>query len=149
MARRAKPTAAKVLQGTFRQDRAVKDEVKHEEVEDLTAPDWMEGLALVKWNELAVKLKKAGVLTVVDVHNLEAFCTAYATFRKAYEEVENEGNTMPTLNGGVQKNPSVTVMNEAMRNMVTYGSLLGLDPSSRTKISGKAGDKKDNPFAKL
>lgn len=149
MAKKAKPTTAKILQGTFRKDRAAKNEVKHKAVKDIKPPNWMDGLALKKWNELAPVLQKSGVLTEVDIHNLEAFCVSYQTWRLAVDEIDKEGITMPTVKGGIQKNPAVTVSNESLKNMAMYGSQLGLDPSSRTKISGRGGDNKDNPFAKL
>ena len=36
-----------------------------------------------------------------------------------------------------------------MADMAKFGSLLGLDPSSRTRLVGNADNKIENPFAEL
>ena len=38
-------------------------------------------------------------------------------------------------------------MNEAARQMAMFGSLLGLDPSSRSRLIGEGQKKKGNQFA--
>lgn len=142
-----KPTALKLLQGTYDKSRAVENEPTYEAPSSVDAPDHFDGLALLKWNELAPLLAKTGVLTETDLHNLEAFCLAYQQFRLAQRLIDQEGFVVDSPSG-VKKNPAVTVSHEAQRNMLSFGAALGLDPASRTKISGKPGQKQANPFDK-
>ena len=89
------------------------------------------------------------VLTVPDLHNVEAFCMAYCRWREAEADITKVGITIETEKTTI-KNPSLTVVNEAKRQMVQFGSLLGLDPSSRQRLMGPKGDKgSGNPFADL
>jgi len=142
-----KPTALKLLQGTYDKSRAVENEPVYDAPATTEAPEHFDGLALLKWNELAPLLTKTGVLTETDLHNLEAFCLAYQQFRLAQRLIDQEGFVVDSA-GGVKKNPAVTVSHEAQRNMLSFGAALGLDPASRTKINGKPEQKKANPFDK-
>ena len=57
----------------------------------------------------------------------------------------------PTLfdvnTGKKYKNPAMTAANEAMKQMASFGSLLGLDPSSRQRLIGGNKEQKGNRFA--
>ncbi|WP_165946466.1 phage terminase small subunit P27 family [Pseudomonas aeruginosa] len=70
-------------------------------------------------------------------------------WRMAEEEVQSSGITVTSAQGSPMKNPALTAANEAMRQMVTFGSLLGLDPSSRTRLIGGNKKPEANPFAEL
>ena len=135
MGRPRKPTALKLLQGTYTTNRAVKDEPVYQKPKEIKAPDHLDGFALSKWNELAPLLHEQGVLTAVDMQNLECFCNAYRTYREAYQKVEREGAVIQSVKGQI-KNPAWTVCYEAQLAMLKYSATLGLDPASRTKISG-------------
>ena len=71
------------------------------------------------------------VLEPTDLHNVEAFCAAYGRWRIAEREVAQNGITVPSPMGGLVKNPAVTVINEALRQMAMFGALLGLDQAGR------------------
>lgn len=51
--------------------------------------------------------------------------------------------------GGPIKNPALIALNEADKQLIAFGSLLGLDPASRQRLIG--GNKKpcNNPFGAL
>ncbi|MNW04557.1 Phage terminase, small subunit [compost metagenome] len=80
---------------------------------------------------------------------MEAYCAAYGRFRSAEEEIQKHGIVVEGAQGGPVKNPAATVANEAMKQMATFGSFLGLDPSSRQRMQGPKKPGKANPFAKL
>ena len=63
--------------------------------------------------------------------------------------VVKDGVVVFSAQGSPIKNPAYTVANETMRQMVTFGSLLGLDPSSRTRLIGGNKATSTNEFAKL
>ncbi|ECN0819166.1 phage terminase small subunit P27 family, partial [Salmonella enterica subsp. enterica serovar Typhimurium] len=51
---------------------------------------------------------------------------------------------------GKIKNPELTAKKEQESEMSSTGSMLGLDPSSRQRLIGLAGQKKtSNPFLKM
>ncbi|MNO90371.1 Phage terminase, small subunit [compost metagenome] len=98
------------------------------------APDWMSEYAQQMWHKLAPELVESKVLTRTDLHVLEGFCSAYGRWREAEEDVTRNGITIKSMMGR-SKNPACTVANEAMRQMTSYGSSLGLDPASRARLT--------------
>jgi len=97
-------------------------------------PEWMSDYAQAMWHKLAPELVESKVLTRTDLHVLEGFCSAYSRWREAEEDVTRNGITIKTPMGR-SKNPACTVANEAMRQMTSYGSSLGLDPASRARLT--------------
>lgn len=88
-------------------------------------------------------------MQATDIQNLEAYCAAYGRFRTGEELIAAQGLVVMGAQGGPMKNPAATVINEALRHMVSYGALLGLDPTSRQRLSGPKKGSKGNPFAAL
>lgn len=148
MARGAKtiPTHLKIISGTARKDRINEKEPEYAAPASLLPPPELDKLAAEKWNELAPLLNHAGVLKITDLDCLAAFCRAYSRWRRAEKFVDEKGLVVPAANGSLQKNPAITVINESLRQMAMFGSSLGLDPSSRTRVMGKDKQGKGNPF---
>ena len=86
--------------------------------------------AQTMWGMLIPELLREKVLCITDLHNVEAFCSAYDKWRMAEESVQQFGIVVESSQGSPMKNPALTAANEAMRQMATFGALLGLDPSS-------------------
>lgn len=147
--RKPKPTAKKELAGNPGKRALNTAEPQFSEVTDIDPPEWLTERAAVMWSMLVPELLREGVLAVTDLHNVEAFCTAYDKWRMAEEEVQRTGITVQSSQGSPMKNPALTAANEAMRQVVTFGALLGLDPSSRTRLIGGNKKQKANPFAEL
>ena len=147
--RRPKPTALKELAGNPGKRALNKNEPKFSELKSVETPEWMPELAATMWETVLPELLANKVLTIPDLHNVEAFCMAYQRWREGQEDVTLNGIVIKTENS-VIKNPAVTVVNEASVQMMKFGSLLGLDPSSRSRLMGAAKDNKpSNPFADL
>ncbi|MFC4162014.1 phage terminase small subunit P27 family [Chitinimonas lacunae] len=109
-------------------------------------PDWLTAVAREKWEELAPQLAGTRVLTDVDLHNLEVFCVAYANWRAAEAEIAQYGIVIST-DFGPKKNPACTVSNECARRLAAFGAMLGLDPSSRSRLgTGSNTPQQANPF---
>ena len=142
-----KPSHLKIVSGTARPDRMNNAEPKFGAPLDLSAPSELDRLAREKWDELAPILAGAGVIKSADMDNLSAFCRAYSRWRRAEESVDKEGIVVIGGNGAMQKNPALTAVNEALRQMAMFGSSLGLDPSSRQRVMGKKPEGEGNPFA--
>lgn len=119
------------------------------EVTNIDVPEYMETLeyAPMIWKSIVPELLKNKILRITDMHNVEGFCLAYENWRQAQKEVALHGVVVAGSQGGPVKNPALTAMNEAVRQMATLGSLLGLDPSSRARLTGGGQKKKGNAFA--
>lgn len=147
--RRPKPTAQKALAGNPGKRALNKNEPDFGLVTDIDPPEWLGEHATRVWQMVVPQLLKAKVLALTDLHNVEAFCTAYDNWRLAQESIREHGIVVAGASGGPVKNPALTAANEAMRQMVTFGSMLGLDPASRTRIIGGNKQKSTNEFAAL
>lgn len=147
--RRPKPTAQKALAGNPGKRALNKNEPDFGLVTDIDPPDWLGEHATRVWQMVVPQLLRAKVLALTDLHNVEAFCTAYDNWRLAQESIREHGIVVAGASGGPVKNPALTAANEAMRQMVTFGSMLGLDPASRARIIGGNKQKSTNEFAAL
>ncbi|MFQ6574142.1 phage terminase small subunit P27 family [Pseudomonas sp. UM16] len=147
--RKPKPTAKKQLAGNPGKRALNKAEPEFSRITDVDPPAWLTARAAVVWRMVVPELLRENVLALTDLHNVEAFCTAYSNWRLAQDSVEAFGIVVQSSQGSPIKNPALTAANEAMRQMVTFGSMLGLDPASRTRIIGGREDNETNEFADL
>lgn len=121
------------------------------EITNIDVPDYMSNLefAPIMWRSIVPELCAQKILRITDMHNVEAFCMAYENWRKAQRSVANEGIVVSGAMGGPIKNPALTASNEAARQMAMFGAMLGLDPSSRARLTGAGQKKKGNAFAEV
>ncbi|NUT73539.1 phage terminase small subunit P27 family [Pseudomonas sp. C1C7] len=147
--RKPKPTAKKQLAGNPGKRALNTAEPEFSKITDVDPPEWLSERAAVMWKMILPELLRENVVALTDLHNVEAFCTAYDNWRMAQESIRENGIVVAGATGGPVKNPALTAANETMRQMVTFGSLLGLDPSSRTRLIGGNKDKATNEFAQL
>lgn len=151
MGRPAKPTALKLLQGNPGKRKLKKDGPAPAPLaETPDAPEWLGEWAVEMWGAIAPWLTQTGIMTRTDTHNLAVFCAAYERWRWAEEEVASKGITVVDAKGVLKKNPACTVINEALRQLASFGAALGLDPASRARLMGSGGpEKPENPFIVL
>jgi P27 family predicted phage terminase small subunit len=97
-------------------------------------PDFLDKIALEKWNELIPLLESMGVLTMADAGTVAAYCIAWSELQHATELLTAEGRTSTRGTGGLASHPAIQQQRSALRALLAAGSLLGLDPSSRTRI---------------
>jgi P27 family predicted phage terminase small subunit len=145
--RKPKPTAQKELAGNPGKRVLNKREPKYDELESADAPDWLDQMAKDAWSWYAPRLIAQKILTQADLHNLEAFCSSYSRWRQGEDHIAKNGVILETEQG-LKKNPASTIITEALRQMATFGALLGLDPSSRQRLTAPKGPG-GNPFANL
>lgn len=139
-----KPNAQKQL---TRSKHVNKNAVEFDLVTNAAAPIWLPPLAVEMWEKVCPYLSEQKVLTVTDLHNLEAFCNSYATWREAAEHLRLNGLVVEGATGGPIKNPAATVVNESLRQMLMFGASLGLDPASHYRLSGVKPGNDPNPFS--
>lgn len=147
--RKPKPIALKKLAGNPGGRKLNDNEPSFTLITNIKPPEWLSENALTMWQTVVPELLTNKILTVGDIHNVEAFCMAYSRWRLAEDDIKENGITIHTEKT-VIKNPAVTVVNEATNQMMKFGALLGLDPSNRQRLSGAAKDKTpDNPWGEL
>lgn len=145
--RKPKPTVRKELAGNPGKRALNKLEPKFTPITHADPPDWFDDTARQMWETVIHELCAQRVLYVTDLHNVVLFCSAFRNWHESQLEVVRAGITIET-ESGPKKNPALTAANEAMRQIATFGSLLGLDPASRQRlITPKQGS--DNPFKNL
>lgn len=147
--RKPKPTARKIAAGNPGKRVLNKNAPEFGKLAAVDRPEWLVDEAGAMWDTVVPLLCSQRVIEPTDLHNAEAFCAAYGRWRIAEREVAKEGITICGPMGGTVKNPAVTVINEALRQMAMFGSLLGLDPSSRTRLMSGSRKSAGNPFAEL
>lgn len=147
--RKPKPTALKRLAGNPGKRPLNDNEPEFTLITDIEPPTWLSDKAIIMWETVMPELLRNKVLTVADIHNVEVFCMAYNRWRQAEDDIKVNGVTI-TNESTTIKNPAVTVVNEATNQMMKFGALLGLDPSSRQRLSGAAKDNTpSNPFGMI
>jgi P27 family predicted phage terminase small subunit len=131
-----KPTAQKMLEGTYRPDRANANEAFPSVPDSLDAPDHLsEGAALDKWSELAPILSRNGLLTECDLDTLTLYCQTWARYVEAETRLQTEGSTTTAQSGYQQVSAWVTISKNTRADLLKLGDRLGLNPSSRSRIN--------------
>tara|TARA_B110000196_G_scaffold317906_1_gene332084 strand:- start:17114 stop:17587 length:474 start_codon:yes stop_codon:yes gene_type:complete len=145
--RRPKPKALKEAAGNPGKRPINQDEPEFEQLLNIEHPEWIEDeIAIQCWQHYCPLLCSSGVMTLADIHNLEMFCMAYATWRHSIAMAGKE-ITILQENGTLKKNPALSAANESFKQVQSIGALMGLDPANRTKIVVPGGGKpKDNKF---
>lgn len=98
--------------------------------------------ARTEWKRVSRGLWDLGLLTVIDVAALAAYCQAWARWKNAEKLIEKAKKTYPaggglfvqTSNGNLIQHPAVGIANRAMADLVKYSAEFGMTPSGRTKV---------------
>lgn len=157
-----KPTQAKIIQGTFRKDRAPKKEPEPKPISLIPRPpSHLSKYAKKAWKALAEELVEKGILTVIDTLALQVCCEAYGQYRLAYEAVFRPIDRKTGKRGkrtfaeymkgeNSQTTPEYAAMNKAWATFKSYLAEFGLTPASRTKLEiVEPKGKGEDPMEKL
>jgi len=139
-----KPSALKVLRGTFKPSRA-RGEV-HPDIGICTCPSWLSREAKAEWRYIVPKLERLGLLTHIDKAALVSYVTAFADLQITERVIAREGYSFSTPQGYQQVRPEVAVRNKARETIKKFLAEFGLSPSARTRINAtpkKEEDTKD------
>ncbi len=145
--RKRKPTQDKVIQGTFRKDRANLSEPEYD-IAQVVPPDLIKenDFALEEWIRITPSLISRKVLTIVDVGTVERYCMMYARWREAEDELKTTGLTIKTSNENIIQNPLVGIANKAAEQCNKFASELGITPATRSKVSSEVGNKEKDDW---
>ena len=143
--RKKTPTKLKVLQGTFRKDRANPNEPDPENhIPD--APDHLSSDALIEWGRMSHQLIKLGLLSDIDRTALAIYCQTYARMVKYEKIVAVEGELTKTDKGNIILSPNMWVVNKAIEQCHKFLVEFGMSPASRAKVTATKGKKKEDPW---
>lgn len=134
---KAKPSALKKQEGTYRPDRAPAHEPHappgEPEMPEAVARD---PLARACWERTVPLLLRMRVLSVADWMALEGLALAYATARRADDAVLEHGMLWPTEHGH-KLNPAVSVRRLVWAELRKFAAEFGLTPAARTRIEAE------------
>jgi P27 family predicted phage terminase small subunit len=110
-------------------------------------PEFVTGYAAEEWRRLTPELHNLGLISVLDVSPLAAYCMAYARWREAEEALAAvaardplaHGLLTKTKDGNVRRNPLTTIAHEEAVSMVAFAGNFGMSPVARTRIAAGIG----------
>lgn len=145
-----KPTKLKVLEGTFRKDRALENEIQPE-VKLPDPPKWLGKKAAEVWEDLAQRFYDLNVLTEIDKYALGMLCQELGRFIDAEEVLNNKGigSTLhQQKNGNITTSPMLWVSNGALKNAYQLMTAFGMTPAARTKVAQELKDKSNKTMSR-
>ena len=147
--RKPKPTALKLIQGTYRADRANPNEPKPK-AGIPPCPKFLQGDARKQYRKTAKKLAKIGLMTELDDMALSMLCQAWVDYLESTDQVKKSGMLVKSPNGFPVLNPYLIAANQALKKVRSLLAEFGMTPGSRSRISAAAtSDEPDNEWAKL
>lgn len=110
-------------------------------------PPFVVGYAADEWWRVAPELHRLGLLTILDVMALSAYCESYKRWRMAVETMHLMASSNPATSGLMVKrtdgnpapNPLLHIARKAADDMVRYAGEFGMTPVARARISAGVG----------
>jgi P27 family predicted phage terminase small subunit len=93
----------------------------------------MHEYARQEWDCVAPGLWAIGLLSILDVAPLAAYCASYAMWRSAPEQLDSL--IVTTDEGDLRRHPLIKVVADAASDMVRFSAEFGLTPIARTRIA--------------
>lgn len=109
-----------------------------------TCPGWLSPEAKREWRRVCSTLSEKGRLDKVDRSILSGYCSAYARWRKAEEDLNENGLTQEARHGRVAR-PEVKIAKESLQQMRALAAELGLTPKSSLAFGSHGGTKDKTP----
>ncbi len=135
------PTAIKVFEGTYREDRhgggvRVPDGAP-------LKPNWLGEIASLVWDErIEQMMATPGLLSPVDGPALALYCDAWQQLHDAKAIIAERGMVAFAESGAEYQHPAVGIANKARTEIIKLGSMFGMNPPSRVGmiVSGPTAD---------
>lgn len=136
--RKPNPTVLKLAHGNPHQHALRKDEpVAPISIPD--APSFLGKFARTVWDRVCKDLHGMRILSAVDVETIAAFCQAAEDQASAIETVNKEGRFIENARGDTVRHPACAAISDASSRIDRHGSVLGLNPSARSRIVAPGG----------
>lgn len=151
MGRPNKPTADHVARGNPGKRARNRQEPDPEYLDDMTPPAWLPEAAQKVWTEFAPKMRKAKVLTVIDVEPFARWCRLVVLYRVVANDLERLGVMVERAPSGekavVEKdaekakaaspqivNQLVFVESMLLKQLLAVEREFGMTPAARTRV---------------
>jgi|SRR5580700_8752911 P27 family predicted phage terminase small subunit len=116
-------------------------------------PPFLIGYAADEYWRVAPELHRLGLLTIVDLMPLCAYCEAYASWRTAVETLARVAESDPVMHGlliksadgNPRRNPLVKIAADAADDMVSFAGEFGLTPVARSRLAAGIGGQPPRP----
>lgn len=132
MARLPKPTHLKLVEGN-KGKRAINNfEPDPDYLNDLRAPDYLPEQAKLVWNDLAPQLRKAKLLTMLDIEAACQLCVAIAQYRHATQELNFD--FIRHGQKGQSLNQLMVAQSMAFKQANTIMQQFGMTPAARSRV---------------
>ena len=142
-----KPSDLKVVEGTYRKDRDGNEPKPAPKAPK--KPSWLPTKAKYKWNELAPKLERLGLLREVDGEDFARYCLYTIRQREAEEDIQKRGILVPgSTPGTLVKNPAVQISRDYGQAAQKLADKFGLNPSARSDLKAEPIED-DDPMEEL
>ena len=122
-------------------------------------PNYLGTVARETWRKIIPFLEATEKVERIDTFLVETYCTNYEIYKKAYEDVkengiqteikkliqaQGSGEILGEQSMGFKKNPAVATMKDAAEALNKIGIQLGLTPKGRAELAEIAGSQADN-----
>jgi P27 family predicted phage terminase small subunit len=146
MGRPSKPTEQKRIEGNRGKRGLGRNEPDPDYLDDMTPPAWLPDAAKAVWAEYAPKMRKAKVLTVIDVEPFARWCALVVKFKKVHADLERQGVMIerPAKEGEDAKaakaapshvvNQLVFVESMLQKQLLAVEREFGMTPAARTRV---------------
>ena len=135
MGRNRKPTSLKLVDGTYRESRAAKNEAKPPvSVKIPKPPEQLTAEAKREWRRAAPMLHRLGLLSQADLPVFACYCQAWADFLLSVETIKYAPKVVKTPNGHLQVHPLMTMRRQCADQLLRFAGQFGMTPAARTKI---------------
>ncbi len=139
--RKPKPTHLKLLRGNPG-ERPIRDEPQPRPLLP-DPPEILNADGRLEWLRIIDEVYNLGLLTIVDVPSLTAYCQIYGRWvvaertlaKMAALDPQTHALMIKSANGTAIPNPIVWVAANAARDMVKYAAEFGFTPAARTRIA--------------
>jgi P27 family predicted phage terminase small subunit len=137
------PFPLKVLRGNPGRRPMRREPEPAREPECPSPPRFITGYAADERHRAAPELHRLGLLTVLDVMPLAAYCTAYSRWRTAEEVLARMADADPethallvkAADGNPRANPLVAVASRAADSMMRVAAEFGMTPVARARLA--------------
>ncbi|MBY0499307.1 MAG: phage terminase small subunit P27 family [Nitrosomonas sp.] len=135
MARTHKPTSLKIVEGNRGKRSTNKQEPDPEYLNDLAAPSFLTKEAAQVWDEIVPDLRKAKLLTKIDIPMLSLGCEALARYRKLTAEIDVDCKSIGSEEEKKDKWMATTIQSMSFKQAMAVMQQFGMSPAARTRIA--------------
>lgn len=132
----AKPSHLKVVQGTFRPDRAPSKEITPEPARFLNPPRGLDVYARRCWRQYAPMLLRLGLLTEADFQSFVLLCQTWARYERANARLRAVYRQKPrvTIEAIEYIRKAEVSVEQASRELRQLWSEFGMTPAARSRL---------------